>query len=138
MPVCLVAAAVLTSSVLAFVVVVVVGPDWNWDLGLGPDWNWYRRPSLSPQASPVGASVAFAKVQRFKYNFYFVTWYPQLLHNISMMGSATANLSSASDVISGTVMSESDLPISVGTFANMFPMQSAMGLINCLSKCSEI
>ena len=56
------AAAVLTSSVLAFVV-VAVGPDWNWDLGLGPDWNWYRRPSLSPQASPVGASVAFAKVQ---------------------------------------------------------------------------
>ena len=51
-----------------------------------------------------------------------------------MMGSATANLSSASDVIAGTVMLESLLPISIATFAKMFPMQSAMGLINCLSK----
>ena len=92
---------------------------------VGHDWNCHRCHSLTPHVSPVGASVAFAKVQ-----IQFLFCYQQF--HISMAGSAIANLSSASEIISGTVML-STLLNSTDTFPMMFPMQS-MGLNICLSK----
>lgn len=96
------------------------------------DWGdcHRREPSLSPPASPVGASVAFRE------HVHFVTWYTQQSQSISIMGSIIANLSSASEWMEYFSFKPAcDLLLSrVVTFLRMAPMQVAMGGNSCLSK----